>query len=89
MTEKIKVAKTETVKWNPVTGKYEGKIVTKKVLNPQDLSIDEFPPPGVEGPLSKTPPQTLGGVTSAQIEKSRQTQRPAGIEESLPAQDKD
>ena len=69
-----------------------GKWVKNKrhiVVNPQDLSIDELLPPGVEGPLLKTPPQKLGGVTSAQVEKSRLSHPQAGIEQSLPTQDKD
>jgi hypothetical protein len=87
MTEIKTTSRTEYIR-DPRSRKWVKK-VSKIAINPEDISIDEAPPPGVEGPLSKTPPQKLGGVTSAQLERSRQTHPPVRIEESLPKQDKD
>lgn len=52
-------------------------------------SIDELPPAGVEGPLTKNPPPTLGGVTPEKLERSRQNFFPTFIEKSVPAGDRD
>ncbi len=40
------------------------------VENNQPPTIDELPPTGVAGLLSKTPPRTMGGVTPEQLERS-------------------
>jgi len=52
-----------------------------------NASIDEIPPLGAEGPLSRTPPATLGGVTGAQLDRSA-ARGVAGIERSQPTGDK-
>lgn len=51
----IKTVKRLTVRFNRTTGKFAGLLVRRVITNPQDLSIDELPPVGVDGPLSKIP----------------------------------
>lgn len=79
---------------NPVTGrKYYSlkKVVPPELTEPP--SIDELPPLDPTGEqsvqLSKTPPSTLGGVTSHQLKTSRNTGGISGIEESQPRGDRD
>jgi hypothetical protein len=51
MENKENLIKTEVrtrIKRNKTTGKYAGTEKYKVVINPQDISIDEMPPPGFE-----------------------------------------
>jgi len=43
--------------WNITTGKFAGYRF-RIVKNPRNISIDELPPIGVEGPLLKDPPSS-------------------------------
>lgn len=54
----------------------------------QPPGIDEFPPPGVEGPLSKEPPDSKA-VTPAQLVRSKKKPWVPGIERSQPRADRD
>lgn len=50
--------------------------------------IDELPPPEVEGPLSKEPPDSKA-VTPTQLVRSRERPWVSGIESSQPRGDRD
>ncbi len=48
----------------------EWQLMKVGVESNQPPDIDELPPSGVEGPLSKEPPRKMGGVTPRLLEES-------------------
>ena len=50
--------------------------LVSKAESEQPPSIDELAPLGTEGPLSKEPPRSFGGVTPQQLEESKKRRGP-------------
>jgi hypothetical protein len=52
----VKTVIRKRTKWNETTGKYAGEEKSVVITNVHELSIDDVPPAGVDGPLSRIRP---------------------------------